>query len=307
MIEIFQAREPTPEPRPSESEEEKVTRPPSPLPVKPPSPSMEESMDTSEMKKEEEATVPVEVKSEPEEKLEEGVEVKKEEVVDKVEPKVEKDIEDKTVELLKEQKPPDPPETPPPPDGSGSEGDGTSVGNEDIEERLRVLDEKLTMMSGVDPNEAPPPPPPPPPPPASSSSVSTSVTGGVTDYREKYRVRKRAGESELLLDNNGSNSNTGDSSTNGGATPEAKGEPSAIVKSLLSRSSIFDQDSKRLEQINEKYEPKEVNLNLDDSLKTTIGGVVSFTQQAAAAAAASGSRYAHATGVRTQPCAILLT
>lgn len=40
-------------------------------------------------------------------------------------------------------------------------------------------------------------------------------------------------------------------------------EPSDVVKNLLSRSSIFDQDRKRLEQIDAKYEPKDVTVNFD--------------------------------------------
>ncbi|GFY72160.1 hypothetical protein TNIN_336321, partial [Trichonephila inaurata madagascariensis] len=38
-------------------------------------------------------------------------------------------------------------------------------------------------------------------------------------------------------------------------------EPSEIVKSLLARSTIFDQDSKRLQRIDEKYEPLDVKVD----------------------------------------------
>lgn len=40
--------------------------------------------------------------------------------------------------------------------------------------------------------------------------------------------------------------------------PELKREPSDIMKALLSKTSIFDQDFRRLEQVSEKYESKEV-------------------------------------------------
>ncbi|CAL1268079.1 unnamed protein product [Larinioides sclopetarius] len=43
-------------------------------------------------------------------------------------------------------------------------------------------------------------------------------------------------------------------------TPELR-EPSEIVKSLLARSTIFDQDSKRLQHIDEKYEPLDVKVD----------------------------------------------
>ncbi|GFQ97688.1 protein split ends [Trichonephila clavata] len=43
-------------------------------------------------------------------------------------------------------------------------------------------------------------------------------------------------------------------------TPEIR-EPSEIVKSLLARSTIFDQDSKRLQRIDEKYEPLDVKVD----------------------------------------------
>ncbi|XP_055949424.1 protein split ends-like isoform X2 [Argiope bruennichi] len=42
--------------------------------------------------------------------------------------------------------------------------------------------------------------------------------------------------------------------------PEIR-EPSEIVKSLLARSTIFDQDSKRLQHIDEKYEPLDIKVD----------------------------------------------
>ncbi|XP_036369681.1 msx2-interacting protein isoform X4 [Octopus sinensis] len=95
-----------------------------------------------------------------------------------------------------------------------------------LDEKIRQLDKKLNM--------APVPRP-----------VDTSTPG----LYGKYKIKKK--ESSL--------------SGSGVLSSNLRSEPSDIVKSLLSRSSIFDQDSKRLEQINEKYEPKEITINMEDS------------------------------------------
>ena len=109
-----------------------------------------------------------------------------------------------------------------------------------IEERLRAIDEKLNQVATneakkrIGNSDTPPTP---------STPTSTGL-----DYRDKYRVRKKEpplGAAALQAEN------------------AAGGEQSDIARSLLSRSSIFDQDSKRLEQIDEKYQPKSYNLNSD--------------------------------------------
>ena len=120
-----------------------------------------------------------------------------------------------------------------------------------IEERLRAIDEKLNQVATNEAKkrignaETPPTP---------STPTSTGL-----DYRDKYRVRKKEpafGVSHLTQPENSNVDN--------------KGEHSDIARSLLSRSSIFDQDSKRLEQIDEKYQPKNYNLNSDRP--TYVGG-----------------------------------
>ena len=90
-----------------------------------------------------------------------------------------------------------------------------------LEERIRALDEKLNIAAKM--------------PPVTASSA-------ILDYREKYKVRKRV-------------DSTASPSSSGTAPPQQ----SDIVKRVLSRSSIFDQDSRRLEQIDEKYEPKDMD------------------------------------------------
>lgn len=116
-------------------------------------------------------------------------------------------------------------------------------GMQSLDEQIRALDEKIEQASSVNVRRTP----------TDSPSTPSTPTATPTAYRERFKVRKRGDSSGALSINVG------------GATPssDSKGEPSDYVKSLLSRSSIFDQDSKRLEQIDEKYQPKEYNLNLD--------------------------------------------
>ncbi|XP_054716384.1 protein split ends-like [Uloborus diversus] len=53
-------------------------------------------------------------------------------------------------------------------------------------------------------------------------------------------------------------------------SPEIRTEPSDIVKSILAKSTIFDQDSKRLQNIDEKYEPLNVKMDLSPKAKPTF-------------------------------------
>lgn len=110
-------------------------------------------------------------------------------------------------------------------------GEPTSPGRPSLEERIRALDEKLNITQTAVQN--------------TTKAVSTTT---VMDYREKFKSKiKKKGEPSQF-----------DKSTVG----TSAAEPSDIVKSLLSRKSIFDQDSRRLENIDEKYEPKEGQRNL---------------------------------------------
>ncbi|XP_013774796.1 LOW QUALITY PROTEIN: msx2-interacting protein-like [Limulus polyphemus] len=94
-----------------------------------------------------------------------------------------------------------------------------------LEKRIKALDEKFTAWSASTTNTETP--------------AETSVTP-VIDY-QKYNIKKRPKFDYMAP------------------------KPSEIMKTLLAKSSIFDQDSKRLEHINEKYEPKEIKF--DDSPK----------------------------------------
>lgn len=125
-----------------------------------------------------------------------------------------------------------------------------------IEERIRALDEKFNAWSGssrtfstlagdTSPTVTTV---------AVFSTTTSTITSSTTttntfDYH-KYNIKKKPRFNFL--------------------SPEFRTEPSEIVKSLLAKSTIFDQDSKRLERINEKYEPKEVKLDFSPKTKPLI-------------------------------------
>ncbi|XP_074603630.1 uncharacterized protein LOC141857105 [Brevipalpus obovatus] len=85
-----------------------------------------------------------------------------------------------------------------------------------------------------------------------SSIPSGSTSTPTVDY-SKYNIKKKSQVHPLSSANS------------------QRSEPSDIVRSLLSKSSIFDQDSKRLEHINEKYEPKDIPTeNISPQIKPTF-------------------------------------
>ena len=100
-----------------------------------------------------------------------------------------------------------------------------------LDDRIRALDEKLNQMQKTTPRHLP----------ASDSSLSSGL-----DYSRFIRRRKQP--------------NTGPPSSSSSSAAAAAGEcmvtsePSDLVKSLLSRTSIFDQDSRRLEQLHSKFD-----------------------------------------------------
>ena len=94
-----------------------------------------------------------------------------------------------------------------------------------FEKQIKALDEKYNAWSGANTNQ---------------TLAKVEKTPAPTIDYSKYNIKKKSQISAT-------------SSTDSQAS-----EPSDIVKNLLSKSSIFDQDSKRLELINEKYEPKDL-------------------------------------------------
>ena len=105
------------------------------------------------------------------------------------------------------------------------------VFDERIDERIKALDEQLNRMNqGIKSM------------PSSASTITPpapvgEITPAVSDYRLKYGRRRR------------------DASSLSSMSLENRNEPSEVAKSLLTRSSIFDQDTKRLENLQTKYEP----------------------------------------------------
>jgi len=98
-----------------------------------------------------------------------------------------------------------------------------------LEERIRMLDEKYEKWSGT------------------RTLTATTATAETLQKIEVEKVKLRT----KLPDLN-----------------EIGSQPSDIVKSLLAKRSVFDEDSKRLENYNEKYEPKEFSLSSSPSWST---------------------------------------
>ena len=135
----------------------------------------------------------------------------------------------------------------------------------DIEERIRRLDEKLSQSSKI-------------PPaktcaeqlsPISIPSVTTANQTNCTpiDVYSKYKIRKKV-ESVTV---NSATTTTCNNTTNNSTTESKNGEPSEIVRTVLSRSSIFDQDTERLKQINDKYTGSTNSANVEEPPKVTTG------------------------------------
>lgn len=93
-----------------------------------------------------------------------------------------------------------------------------------LEERIRALDEKLNQMQQ---NSKP----------CVGEAAPSSAPPVSFDYREKYVRRRKEAPGRLP------------------SQTENRNEVSAVARTLLSRTSIFDQDSQRLEQLQAKYDP----------------------------------------------------
>ena len=108
-----------------------------------------------------------------------------------------------------------------------------------LEEQIRALDEKLSLTAAA----------------VHAVKMPDTSALSLSDYRERFRVKRRT-DAPLPP-------------TTAVAMPP-KPEPSDIAKSLLARNSIFDQDSKRLKQINEKYEMRGVRgMSVDEPVRTS--------------------------------------
>ncbi|KAH7642214.1 hypothetical protein HUG17_5259 [Dermatophagoides farinae] len=108
-----------------------------------------------------------------------------------------------------------------------------------IEDKIKALDEKYNAWSGT----------------ASTTPTMKSEKTPTIDY-SKYNIKKKSQSTSS------SNSNSALLSSNSNSNEH---ESTDMIKNILStKSSVFDQDSKRLEYLNEKYEQKDVStLDLD--------------------------------------------
>ena len=134
---------------------------------------------------------------------------------------------------------------------SPTKGPTVISGDLSIEDRIRALDKKFTAWSsstGSSSNTVVAPA-------ATISSCPVPIGVGMKQQQQeavspattidysKYNIKKKSQVNT---------STAGDGSS--------RNEPSEIGKFFMSKTSIFDQDSKRLEHINEKYEPKDSSL-----------------------------------------------
>ena len=107
-----------------------------------------------------------------------------------------------------------------------SDSEHSDLGSPSFNERIEALD-KVMNSTGV------------------VKKKSTDGTASVVDYREKYKIKKKTDPPVATAS---------PVAANVAITTESTA--SNIAKSIMSRPSIFDQDTKRLGKIKTKYEPK---------------------------------------------------
>ncbi|XP_050298121.1 protein split ends isoform X2 [Anthonomus grandis grandis] len=117
--------------------------------------------------------------------------------------------------------PASPPPRPPSLSSNSSDSDG-ATGSPSLEERIKSLDEKYEKWSGS----------------RSLSAAGNDALAMLDANREKFRLRHKLLEIQDLKEV----------------------QPSDIVKSVMAKRSVFDEDLKRLESVGEKYEPKDFGM-----------------------------------------------
>ncbi|XP_075540725.1 spen family transcriptional repressor split ends isoform X2 [Dermacentor variabilis] len=122
-----------------------------------------------------------------------------------------------------------------PESSSDSESSLPSPNRPSFDEQIRALDERYNALTGPTRTFTGP----------SMAGCTVETPAPVTIDYNKYNIKKRPRFPAL--------------------SQEFRTEPSEIMKTLLAKTTILDQDSKRLEHINEKYEPKDVKLDLCSS------------------------------------------
>ncbi|KAL1497996.1 hypothetical protein ABEB36_008866 [Hypothenemus hampei] len=118
--------------------------------------------------------------------------------------------------------PASPPPRPPSLSSNSSDSDNAATGSPSLEERIRSLDEKYEKWSGS----------------RALSAAGNDALAMLDANREKFRLRHKLLEIQDLKEV----------------------QPSEIVKSVMAKRSVFDEDLKRLESVGEKYEPKDFGL-----------------------------------------------
>ncbi|XP_030745422.1 protein split ends-like isoform X3 [Sitophilus oryzae] len=116
-----------------------------------------------------------------------------------------------------------PPASPPPrPPSLSSNSSDSDVTSPSLEERIRSLDEKYEKWSGS----------------RTLSAAGNDALALLDANREKFRLRHKLLEIQDFKEV----------------------QPSEIVKSVMAKRSVFDEDLKRLESVGEKYEPKDFGI-----------------------------------------------
>ncbi|XP_070152806.1 protein split ends isoform X3 [Polyergus mexicanus] len=133
---------------------------------------------------------------------------------------------------------PQPPASPPPRHTSSSPTSSdseTAPQSPSLEERIRSLDEKYEKWSGSR---------------ALSAAGGDALAKLDASASERFRFRHKLLDLDLH-----------------------EVQPSDIVKSVLAKRSVFDEDSKRLENFNEKYEPREFTgvIGVSSMIGSTVG------------------------------------
>ncbi|CAH1136007.1 unnamed protein product [Ceutorhynchus assimilis] len=118
--------------------------------------------------------------------------------------------------------PASPPPRPPSLSSNSSDSDGATGTSPSLDERIKSLDEKYEKWSGS----------------RALSAAGNDALALLDANREKFRLRHKLLEIQDLKEV----------------------QPSEIVKSVMAKRSVFDEDLKRLESVGEKYEPKEFGL-----------------------------------------------
>ncbi|KAJ6633613.1 Protein split ends, partial [Pseudolycoriella hygida] len=148
-----------------------------------------------------------------------------------------------------------------------SDSDMAPSSSPSIEERIKTLDEMFEKWSGGNTNRTHT---------FSDASINSTVGNNFTTGRHKF----------LDLDVN-------------------EVQPSDILKSVLAKPSIFDNDSKRLENIGDKYEPREFSNLPRTSLMGSFQGVATSAIVQTTVAPPQASTSSNISGVMSKPQPLL--